>query len=878
MKTLYRAKSTITVLLTLILTVSAVSVAPTVNAAGNTWNPSAGVYDISTEDDLFAFKDSLENGQYYIGVEVNLLSDIKISDGRTYYSPDFYNNDAEFCGVFNGNGHTISNINIVSADNFIASFFPMLEDATIKDLTLENLTIENGDIRTAAFAPATFGDVKILNCHLEGDCLIRTKQDITNNWSFLGGFVADQFNGNLEIKDCSTGENVRVVGVNNSSYGYVGGILGYIRNGGTNTLVSNCVNKASVESCYIASGIVGTVTSESANPNTLKIIDCANYGQISDSSNGNREQMIAGILSESFHDSSVYIDRCVNHGDITVNGQSGNPSGGIIGYAANCVVQNTYNTGTLTAKNANALGGIVGQFRTEQIEIPSYIGGTETIYYPEQFNTLMNCYNTGNIVGGNSNYVGGVCGIIQDVSSTSGNSVMINAYNFGAINGGVKAGNACAEIQSTSVSNIFSPEGTQAVTTISGYEICTSDLGYFTSADIDGTVYPATMTTNQSESVSGEPLSGNLLQTLNKWVNDKNSELEASGESYRYLTWKMTDPASEDGSKGVTVHPMFGVEEVKTLRFHVNEPGAEDRLFRVYNGDSSKAEDAAEYTLTKGKVEAFYAIPSFAEDDYVFAGWYYNADNGASDGDTAFSFDSRVPANLTDVYAHWIPVGKVDKAEDDDKELPGFELFGVQIRPEDKTDINYGEVKKPGGLRFITSISEELLTKIDALSDKTTNGNKVEYGYVTAAQSTVESVISRFNTDHPNTIDTSKYKLQYKGENVNGVDTTVKGYSADNFRYITNVDCTSKAGGYGGDSAVKLDHQNYSGYRLATYVVTYDGNPDDKSKNVAARAYLRYYDANGLLRTFYNDYGGTSFYGGCSISYDGAQALSDAGA
>ena len=61
-------------------------------------------------------------------------------------------------------------------------------------------------------------------------------------------------------------------------------------------------------------------------------------------------------------------------------------------------------------------------------------------------------------------------------------------------------------------------------------------------------------------------------------------------------------------------------------------------------------------------------------------------------------------------------------------------------------------------------------------------------------------------------------------------------------------------------------------------MVTYDGNPDDKSKNVAARAYLRYYDANGLLRTFYNDYGGTSFYGGCSISYDGAQALSDAGA
>ena len=329
------------------------------------------------------------------------------------------------------------------------------------------------------------------------------------------------------------------------------------------------------------------------------------------------------------------------------------------------------------------------------------------------------------------------------------------------------------------------------------------------------------------------------------------------------------------------------VRRTAPIKFHDNKNTVnkgEDNLFRVYNADDNEdygeIENGEHSFNSKYQISPFYDIPSFAEDDYVFAGWYYHTD-GNKDGDIPFKFDSTIPANLTDVYAHWIPVGKVNKAEEDDKVLPeamggkyrGFELFGVQIRPEDKTDINYGEVKKPGGLRFITSISEELLTKIDALSDKTTNGNKVEYGYVTAAQSMVESVISKFNTDHPGTIDTSKYKLQYKGTNVNGVDTTVRGYSADNFRYITNVDCTSKQRGYGGGSAVMFDHQNYNNYRLATYVVTYDDNPDDKSKNVAARAYLRYYDANGLLRTFYNDYAGTSFYGGCSISYNGAEEL-----
>ncbi len=881
MRKAHRLKQIISVLLTVFMVLGVISVAPTAYAAGNTWNPSGGVYDISTEDDLFAFKDSLENSQYYEGVKVNLLSDIKISDGRTYYSPDFYNNDAEFCGEFNGNGHTISNINIVSSDSYITSFFPMLEDATIKDLTLKDVTIENGYIRTAAFAPATFGDVKILNCHIKGDCLIRTKQDISNSSSFLGGFVADQYNGNLEIKDCSTGENVRVVGVNSSDkYGYAGGILGYIRKGGNNALISNCVNKASVESCYIASGIVGTITSQSSNPNTLRIIDCANYGQISDSSNGNNEQMIAGILSECFHDSSAYIDRCVNHGDITVNGQSGNPSGGIIGYAANCVVQNTYNTGTLTAANANALGGIIGQFRTEQIEIPSYIGGTETIYYPEQFNTLMNCYNTGSIVGGNSNYVGGVCGIIQDVSSTSGNSVMENAYNFGAINGGVKAGNACAEIQNTSVNNIFSPDGTSCITRNSGSAVSTSNIGYFTSANTDGVIYPATMTTNQSESISSQPLSGNLLQTLNKWVSDKNAELEGDGNNYRYLTWKMTNPASEDGSKGVTVHPMFGVVVEQTLNFHVNEPDKADKLFRVYNGDASEAEDTTEYTFTDGSVEAFYDIPSFAGDDYVFAGWYYNAD-GDKDGNIPFEFDSEVPLNVTDVYAHWISVGEISKDSEDEKVLPGsmngkykgFELFGIQIRPDNKYDSNLGEFYH-GGLRFVTSISEDLLAEIDGLSGKTVNGNKVEYGFVTAAKSTIDTVAG----DDRMGIDASTYKIQYKGENVNGVDTLLNNASSaerqkpNNFRYITNVDCTSKQGGYGNNQGIKVDHQNYDDYRLATYVVTYndDETGENKTKDVVARAYMRYYDANGLLRTFYNDYGGTNVYGGCSVSYNTA--------
>ena len=318
------------------------------------------------------------------------------------------------------------------------------------------------------------------------------------------------------------------------------------------------------------------------------------------------------------------------------------------------------------------------------------------------------------------------------------------------------------------------------------------------------------------------------------------------------------------------------VRSADPIQFHVNQPGEADMIFRVYNPkdgeDYSEVEDGTHELNSNGQISEFYDIPKFADDKYVFAGWYYHAD-GDKDGEIPFEFDSDIPSGLTDVYAHWIAVDEVSKDSEDDKVLPssmdgkysGFELFGVQIRPEMQYDQNIGGYYY-GGLRFVSSVSESLLSDVDALSSKTVNGNKVEYGFVTAAKSTIDTVANEpsFN------IDSDKYKIQYKGTNVNGVDTTVKERSADNFNYVTNVDCTSKVGGYGSNSRVKIDHKNFGDYRLMTFVVNYTGEDAeaDKSEDIVARAYLRYYDANGLLRTFYNNYGGTQVYGGCSTNYN----------
>ena len=304
------------------------------------------------------------------------------------------------------------------------------------------------------------------------------------------------------------------------------------------------------------------------------------------------------------------------------------------------------------------------------------------------------------------------------------------------------------------------------------------------------------------------------------------------------------------------------------VRFHINDEdtvSTERNAFadvisdRIYSpsyveGDRNLNSD--------NTISYFYDIPKTTKNGQqtykVFKGWYLNKDNHDDSkpivwGKTKFDIE-------TDVYAHWIDRGTVAKDSSDTKQTGsssyiGFDLFGVQLRSAEK-DPNYpdGTGSTPAyatqGLRFVTSLSEDLLTKINALDSKTTPS----YGYVLAKTATANTYAKG----------SSDYELQYNGKNVNGVDTTTT------YKYIKNVDCTSKK--TNSASAITLDHFNASKYRIYSLVVTYD-NPNQEyvitaiKQPVVARSYIRYTDANGLLRTYYNDYSGTSTYKGCSTSY-----------
>ncbi|MCR5652610.1 MAG: hypothetical protein K6F88_02305 [Ruminococcus sp.] len=338
--------------------------------------------------------------------------------------------------------------------------------------------------------------------------------------------------------------------------------------------------------------------------------------------------------------------------------------------------------------------------------------------------------------------------------------------------------------------------------------------------------------------------------------------------------------------------------KVYDVNYHINNNDMDD----IY-ADEIFTPYVTNHVVRDGEeILEFHNIPQLKDPDgYVFKGWYYDQNNNNDtrpiEFGTAYEVNDKYETGV-DIYAHWEKVEKIEQEKDiDNKDLPSdmkdntdnkyyydsFGLFGVQLRPDNWIDENT-TVRENGGLRFATSIGEQLLKDVDDLSEKKVESedgylHNVEYGFVTASKDTTDKVVNdpRFN------INKATYKLQYKGKDVNGVDTLLKDATTeqrqtpDNFRYVTNVDCTSQSEHegrvYGGNDAIKIDHRDCNAYRIATFVITYEDNPENMGKDVIARAYMRYYDANGLLRTFYNDYSGTTVYGGCCTSYNAASEL-----
>lgn len=270
-----------------------------------------------------------------IGVDSNdwdkhfkLMADIDLSGytGTQFNIIGNYSNP--FTGVFDGNGHTISNFTYRATNESYIGLFGYIDShsAEIKNLGLidPNIVGETflANQRVGSLA-ARINQGIIANCYVE-NCYV------SNLYQVAGGLVGSLIDG--EITNCHT---------NGSVYGEsdTGGLVGHCSSGGT---ITDCYSNADTTGEDEIGGLVGI--------NLGTISRCSSGSTVSGSENigGLVGKNLEGIILQSYSTASV-------SGDIYIGGLVGlnNTYVGRTAHISNC-----YSTGSVVGYNYAA--GLVG--------------------------------------------------------------------------------------------------------------------------------------------------------------------------------------------------------------------------------------------------------------------------------------------------------------------------------------------------------------------------------------------------------------------------------------------------------------------------------------------------------------------------------------
>ena len=197
------------------------------------WHPLWGIasdadgtaahpYLIATTIDLDSLAARVGRGTTYSGTSFLQTADIAYDGTTNNYTP-VGNTTNSFAGTYDGDGHTISGINISSSNNDVGLFGRLSTGATVQNLTLASSTL------TAHFNVG--GIVGYNNGGTVQDCRVESTVTINANNSvayYHGGVVGNNRSGTIEGCLCAATVSRSVY----STCHYYGGITGY-HNGGT---------------------------------------------------------------------------------------------------------------------------------------------------------------------------------------------------------------------------------------------------------------------------------------------------------------------------------------------------------------------------------------------------------------------------------------------------------------------------------------------------------------------------------------------------------------------------------------------------------------------------------------------------------------------
>lgn len=219
---------------------------------------AASPFLINNVDDLVWFQKKVDElaadgSTQFAGKYFKLTADINLADINWNPIGSMSGDHGSFNGVFDGDNHTISNLNVEQNGNGIGLFARTAGNAVIKNLKLNNVTVKSTDNSNyvGGVVGNAYASTKIENVHLSGNIYI-------SGCGYIGGIAGHGYVVMDNVSVVATGDGQgNDKGLVTSTFWCAGGILGYGGEGATNIMNANVENVVVTSAAGGLGAIVG---------------------------------------------------------------------------------------------------------------------------------------------------------------------------------------------------------------------------------------------------------------------------------------------------------------------------------------------------------------------------------------------------------------------------------------------------------------------------------------------------------------------------------------------------------------------------------------------------------------------------------------------
>lgn len=478
---------------------------------------------IASKDDLIWLSKIAETGagsegtvgkHYLQTADISLAGCIWPSIGRPVFSqsPSYTrwvpDNSRFFSGTFDGNGHTISELTQPPSLNSFG-LFGAVSGGTVKNVRLTNALVDNESTSTyratALLVSSLAAAGTVLDSQVQGTLKSRSST------AGVGALVGIAY-GNTESQEVVISNSIAEATVESTAISsVVGGAIGWLQSyaraegvvarseGG----VSRSVTSTSSSTGGKAGGLVGQafgVGSKIINSTSSLNVDSngawaggiagfAHQGSVIDNSHSSGSirgrGAVGGLIGRA--DGGQIIDSS-STATVTTNANSGDSLGGLVGLATGLntdpiLIRRSWFTGTITASQSYASGGLLGRTKPGTLIEESYFGGTINLpagsyvggLFAEGGGTeeapirILNSYSFGKLITQE-----GSAGLVR----ASGNIIIENSFSVTDLPGGNRPmlGAVFPDMPATFVSSFWSASRTNSSSSSFGTEATDAEL------------------------------------------------------------------------------------------------------------------------------------------------------------------------------------------------------------------------------------------------------------------------------------------------------------------------------------------------------------------------------------------------------------------